>query len=72
MIDKREFLIEKVKNRESISSSKTLRIGKRLSEASKKKIEKLYDQYQNPTPVRVNKQEALELRVRKTHMSCCN
>ena len=60
-IDKREFLTEKVKNGEQISNSKTLWTEERLQKAAEKVIDKLYDKYQNPEPVKVNKQEALKL-----------
>ena len=60
-IDKREFLIEKLRSGEQISNSKTLWTEERLQKASEKAIEKLYDKYQNPTPVKVDKQEALKL-----------
>ena len=60
-IDKREFLIEKVKNGESISNSKTTRTEKGLQETSNKVIDKLYEKYQNPPPIKINKQEALIL-----------
>ena len=42
-IDKREFLIEKVKHGESISNSKTIWTEKRLQETSDKVIDKLYE-----------------------------
>ena len=60
-INKREFLMDKVKNGEQISNSKTPWTEERLEKASDKVIEKLYDKYQNPPPVKINKQEALEL-----------
>ena len=60
-IDKRDFLIEKIKNGERISQSKTPWTEKRLSEASDKVVEKLYDQYQNPPPPKMSKQDAQEL-----------
>ena len=58
---KREFLLEKLKNGEQISNSKTPWTVERLEKASDKVIEKLYDKYQNPLPVKINKQEALEM-----------
>ena len=58
---KREFLIEKVKKGESISNSKTLWTEKRLEKASEKVVEKLYDRYENPLPVKVDEKEALKL-----------
>ena len=58
-IDKLEFLVEKVKNGESISNSKTIWTEKRLQEASDKVIEKLYEKY--PPPIEINKQQALVL-----------
>ena len=60
-MSKREFLMEKVKNGEQISNSKTLWTKERLQKASDKVIDKLYDKYQNPEPMKVNKQEALKL-----------
>ena len=61
-IDKREFLVEKVKSGESISpKSKTPWTEKRLLDASDKVIDKLYEKYQNPPPQKVDKQEALKL-----------
>ena len=60
-VNKREFLIDKVKKGESISNSKTPWTEERLEKASDKVIEKLYDKYQNPLPVKINKKEALEL-----------
>ena len=58
---KREFLLEKLENGEQISNSKTPWTVERLEKASDKVIEKLYDKYQNPLPVKINKQEALEM-----------
>ena len=60
-INKREFLIEKIKNGEQISCSKTPWTEKRLQEASDKVIDKLYDNYQNSPSKKIDKQEALEL-----------
>ena len=61
-IDKRQFLLEKIQNGECISqTAKTTWTEKRLSEASDKVIEKLYDQYENPPPPKVSKQDAEEL-----------
>ena len=60
-IDKREFLLEKVKNGEPISNSKTPWTVERLEKASDKVVDKLFDKYQNPPPVKINKKEALEL-----------
>ena len=61
-IDKRQFLLEKIQNGECISqTAKTPWTEKRLSEASDKVIEKLYDQYENPPPPKVSKQDAQEL-----------
>ena len=60
-INKREFLMDRVKSGEQISNSKTPWTEERLEKASDKVIEKLYDKYQNPPPVKINKQEALEL-----------
>ena len=52
---KREFLLEKLKNGEQISNTKTPWTVERLEKASDKVIEKLYDKYQNPLPVKINK-----------------
>ena len=60
-INKKEFLINKVKNGEQISNSKTPWTEERLEKASDKVIEKLYDKYQNPPKIKINKKEALEL-----------
>ena len=61
-IDKRQFLLEKIRYGECISqTAKTPWTEKRLSEASDKVIEKLYDQYENPPPPKVSKQDAHEL-----------
>ena len=59
-INKRKFLAEKIKNGEPISNSKTPWTLERLEKASNKMIDKLYEKYQNPPPVKINKQEALE------------
>ena len=58
---KREFFLEKLKNGEQISNSKTPWTIERFEKASDKVIEKLYDKYQNPLPVKMNKQETLEM-----------
>ena len=60
-INKREFLMDRVKSGEQISNLKTPWTEERLEKASDKVIEKLYDKYQNPPPVKINKREALEL-----------
>ena len=60
-VDKRDFLTEKVKNGEFISNSKTPWTIERLEKASDKVINKLYEKHVNPPPVKVNKQEALEM-----------
>ena len=60
-ISKRDFLLEKIKNGESISNSKTPWTVERLEKASDKVVDKLFDKYQNPPPVKINKQEALGL-----------
>ncbi len=60
-VNKREFLVNKIKNGDQISNSKTLWTEERLEKASDKVIEKLYDKHQNPPPVKINKKEALEL-----------
>ena len=65
-ISKRDFLLEKIKNGESISNLKTPWTVERLEKASDKVVDKLFDKYQNP-PVTcssaksINKKEALEL-----------
>ena len=60
-VSKRGFLVEKIKNREPISNSKTPWTEERLQKASDKVVDKLYEKYVNPPPVKVNKQEALEM-----------
>ena len=60
-VSKRDFLVEKVKNGESISNSKTPWTVERLEKATDKVVEKLYEKCVNPPPVKVNKQEALEM-----------
>ena len=68
-ISKRDFLLKKIKNGESISNSKTPWTVERLEKASDKVVDKLFDKYQNPLPVKIacgsakniNKKEALEL-----------
>ena len=61
-IDKRQFLLGKIQNGECISqTAMTPWTEKRLSEASDKVIEKLYDQYENPPLPKVSKQDAQEL-----------
>lgn len=60
-ISKRDFLLEKIKSGEPIANSKTLWTVERLEKASDKVVDKLFDKYQNPPPVKINKQEALEL-----------
>ena len=61
VISKRDFLLEKIKNGESIANSKTSWTVERLEKASAKVVDKLFNKYQNPPPVKINKQEALEL-----------
>ena len=58
-VSKRGFLVEKIKNGETISNSKTPWTVERLEKASDKVVEKLYEKCVNPPPVKVNKQEAL-------------
>ena len=60
-MSKREFLLEKLKNGESISNSKTPWTVDRLEKASDRVVKKLYENYQNPPPVKINKQEALDV-----------
>ena len=60
-VSKQDFLVEKVKNGESISNSKTPWTVERLEKASDKVVEKLYEKHVNPLPVKVNKQDALEM-----------
>ena len=61
-IDKRAFLLEKILNGENISkNSKTPWTEERLEKASDKVVNKLFDQYQNPPSIKVNKAEALDL-----------
>ena len=58
-VSKRDFLVEKIKNGETIFNSKTPWTVERLEKASDKVVDKLYEKYVNPPPVKVNKQEAL-------------
>ena len=58
-LSKREFLLEKIKNGESISNSKTPWTVEKLEKASDKVLDKL--KYLNPSLVKVIKQEALDL-----------
>ena len=60
-VNKRDFLVEKVKNGESISNSKTPWTVERLEKSSDKVVERLYEKYVNPLLVKVNKQDALEM-----------
>ena len=60
-VSKRDFLVEKVKNGEPISNSKTPWTVERLEKASDKVVEKFYEKHVNPPPVKVNKQDALEM-----------
>ena len=60
-VSKRNFLIKRVKNGKSISNFKTSWTEERLQKASEKVINKLYEKYENPPSIRINKQEALEL-----------
>ena len=60
-VSKRDFLVRKIENGESISNSKTPWTVERLEKASDKVVEKLYEKHVNPPPVKVNKQEALEM-----------
>ena len=60
-VSKRDFLVRKIENGESISNSKTPWTIERLEKASDKVVEKLYEKCVNPPPVKVNKQEALEM-----------
>ena len=57
-VNKREFLIKEVKDGKKISKKWT---EEQLEEASNEIIEKLYDKYQNSPPVKINKQEALNV-----------
>ena len=58
-VNKRDFLVRKIENGESISNSKWT--VERLKKASDKVVKKLYEKNVNPPPVKVNKQEALEM-----------
>ena len=61
-VSKRGFLVEKIKNGETISNShKNPWTVERLEKASDKVVDKLYEKYVNPPPVKVSKQEALEM-----------
>ena len=60
--------MRKIESGEFISNSKTPWTVERLEKTSDKVVEKLYEKYVNPPPVKVNKQEALEMG--KTRLSC--
>ena len=68
-VSKRDFLVEKIKNGETISNSKTPWTVERLEKASDKVVDKLYEKYRlaaqhehvNPPTVKVNKQDALKM-----------
>ena len=60
-VSKRDFLMEKIKNGESISNSKTLWTVERLEKASDKVVNRLYEKCTNPPPIEINKKEALEM-----------
>ena len=60
-ISKRDFLLEKIKNGESIANSKTPWTVERLEKASDKVVDRLFNKYQNPPQVKIDKREALEL-----------
>ena len=49
-VSKRDFLLEKIKNGETISNSKTPWTVERLEKASDKVVDKLYEKYVNPPP----------------------
>ena len=59
-IDKRGFLIERVR-KGSIFSSETPWTIERLEGASDKVIDKLYEKRANPPSIKINKREALEM-----------
>ena len=54
-VDKRDFLIERVKNGEFISNSKTPWTEERLQKASDKVIDKLYEKYRKSPPIKIGK-----------------
>ena len=60
-VSKRDFLMEKIKNGESISNSKTPWTVERLEKASDKVVDRLYEKCANPPPIEINKKEALEM-----------
>ena len=60
-VRERGFLIEKVRNGESISNSKTLWMEERLQKASDKVVGKLYEKYKNPPSIKIDKRVALEM-----------
>ena len=60
-VDKRDILVRRVKNGESISNSKTPWTEERLQKASDKVIDKLYEKRANPPLVKIGKKEALEM-----------
>ena len=60
-VDKRDFFCQKVRNGEFISNSKTPWTLERLREASDKVVDKLFEKYQNPSPTKIDRREALEM-----------
>ena len=60
-VSKRDFLMEKIKNGEFISNSKTPWTVERLEKASDKVVDRLYEKCANPPPIEINKKEALEM-----------
>ena len=60
-VSKRDFLMEKIKNGEFISISKTPWTAERLEKASDKVVDRLYEKCANPPPIKINKLEALEM-----------
>ena len=59
-LNKREFLKTRIKEGQALPG-KSPWTEERLNKASDKVIDKLYDGYQNPLPIKINKQQALVL-----------
>ena len=60
-ISKRDFLLENIKIEESIANSKTPWTVERLGKVSDKVVDRLFNKYQNPPPVKINKRKTLKL-----------
>ena len=54
-------MLEKIQNGEKIPNTKKRWTAEQLENASVKVVSNLYEKFNNPPPVKINKQEALEL-----------